>query len=181
MGSNCGPRPWPRPGETRIDQGCDFGVETSLGTTDRLGGLTAGRIRGVLVNFDVGGVEQAQRSLSLLRQQIQQLGPQTAAIPAPPAGEDRGPRTELSRKITPRATRSKPEDHRLDHLAVVTGWPPALRRNRYRFPRSPVNFLSRSQCDSFRTRRPCMLIARTHHKTLSMKYLFTKPRFEDTP
>lgn len=132
-----------------IHQGGELGVESSLGATNALKTLASDRVRSVLVELDVCGVQMPKLSLGTGMEPAQHRVPNAEPIPSAPAGVDAFPRTEDLRQIAPGAAGAESEDHRLDHAAMAARRT-TTRRYRYRARMAFLNFFNRSQSESRR-------------------------------
>ena len=164
-----------------IDQRRQLTVHAALGAAKRLKTLASGRVRCVLVNPDLRGVQVPEFPHGRVTHQLRHPLPEAADVPSTPAGIDAPPRTEDSRQVAPATTDAQAVDHRLlNHHPVITRRT-TTRRYRYRKSVRAVSDFSRSQSDSDKAKRAGVDIKRTGQKALPCNELFMQSEFEYTP
>lgn len=120
----------------------ELGIESTLGASDGLILLATRGVAGVLMHFDVAGVQETQQALGLSCQPFQNPRPQTALTPSTPARVNRTPRTIKRRQIAPGNAGAQHVHHCFDHQPMIFGRTAALwsGRQRYRNSRSSDDF-----------------------------------------
>lgn len=108
---------------TRIDEGRQFSVQSTLGVPHRLGRLSSPGIGSMLMQLDVRAIQMPQLALRVLGQDPEPLGEKAAGTPAPIARIDRGPRSVALRQISPSDARSQPQKNPSEHQTLVLGRP----------------------------------------------------------
>ena len=137
---------------TGVDDGRQLRIDATFGATDRLRGLSAARIRAVLMQLDMRAVEVPQLALGGRRHESEKPTEKTGCAPAPEPRIDRTPRTKVRRQVTPGNTGAQNIEHRADHEPVVLGRSPSARAPAGFRPRT-VNFFSRSHKGSGSSQR----------------------------
>jgi len=107
---------------TSIDDCGQFGVQPTFGAAHRLGRLPAAGIGAMLMELDMRAIQVPQLPLCATGEQGQQLRPQPARTPAPPARVNRTPRSEQRRHVAPRAACAQHIPNRCNHEPVVLPW-----------------------------------------------------------
>jgi hypothetical protein len=119
-----------------------LGIDAALGATDRLGGLTAARVRSVLIQLDVRTMDIPELTRGSCRHKRQDPREKFISTPSTKPGVHRAPGSKLPWQVAPRDTRAQDKENRRNHEPVVF---------RRMFPHRPpagfapraVNFLRR--------------------------------------
>ena len=127
-----------------------FGREAGPGASHRLGDLTAGRARSVLMNTTTGAVDHQVIVITLTADCRQHGIAQAAGGPPPKRGVDRFPRSKNRRKIPPRHRGPKHPEDRLEAKTLICTLAATKTRAAQIAPMA-VNFLSSSQSPSAKT------------------------------
>ena len=106
-----------------LDHDRHFRIESTLGATNRLRLLAAGRVGAMLVELDVRAIQGTQFTFGRPGHRCQEPSERTRRTPPPKARIDRVPRSESFRQIAPRQPRAQNVNHRRDHKPVIFAWP----------------------------------------------------------
>ena len=127
---------------TSLNDRGKLGIDSTLSATDRLGSLTAARVRTVLMQFDVRAIDMPQLTGCSRCDQREHPGEEPHSAPATKPRVDRAPRAKMLWQVAPRDARSQDVEHRAEHKPIIfrrspTQRPPAG------FTTRTVNFFSR--------------------------------------